>query len=80
MADNENILPTNLPPSGLSRVQSTAYVGISPWLFDELVADGRMPKPVRINSRVLWDRVQLDAAFAALSDGDFDDPWRKVST
>lgn len=80
MADNENILPTNLPPRGLSRVQSAAYVGISPWLFDELVADGRMPKPVRINSRVLWDRVQLDAAFAALSDGDFDDPWRKVST
>jgi predicted DNA-binding transcriptional regulator AlpA len=54
---------------------------VSPRLFDELVADGRMPKPVRINARVLWDRVQLDAAFAALSDGEgFDDPWSTVST
>jgi predicted DNA-binding transcriptional regulator AlpA len=81
MADRENILPTNLPPRGLSRVQSAAYIGVSPALFDELVRDGRMPEPVRINSRVLWDRFQLDAAFAALSDrrsGD-DDPWSKVA-
>jgi predicted DNA-binding transcriptional regulator AlpA len=40
---------------------------VSPWLFDEMVADGRMPKPIRINARVLWDRLQLDAAFARLS-------------
>jgi hypothetical protein len=45
-----------------------------------MVKDGRMPQPIRINSRVLWDRVQLDAAFAALSDGErADDPWSKVS-
>jgi predicted DNA-binding transcriptional regulator AlpA len=81
VADRENILPTNLPPRGLSRVQSAAYLGVSPSLFDQLVADGRMPKPVRINSRVLWDRVQLDHAFAALSDRakDSDDPWDKVA-
>src|SRR5262249_2236294 len=30
-------------------------VGVSPCLFDELVNDGRMPKPIRIKSRVLWD-------------------------
>jgi predicted DNA-binding transcriptional regulator AlpA len=65
--EDENILPTNLPPRGLSRVQSAAYLGVSPWLFDEMVADGRMPKPIRINARVLWDRLQLDAAFARLS-------------
>src|SRR5262249_49078846 len=28
----------------------------------ELVNDGCMPKPIRIKSRLLWDRVQLDAA------------------
>jgi predicted DNA-binding transcriptional regulator AlpA len=76
-------LPTNLPPRGLSRVQSAAYIGVSPTLFDEMVNDGRMPQPVRINSRVLWDRLQLDAAFAELSDrrssGDDDDPWSKVA-
>ena len=81
MVDRENILPTSLPPRGLSRVQSAAYVGVSPRMFDELVADGRMPKPVRINSRVLWDRFQLDEAFAALSDTDRggNDPWSKVA-
>jgi predicted DNA-binding transcriptional regulator AlpA len=79
--ERENILPTSLPPRGLSRVQSAAYIGVSPTLFDEMVKDGRMPQPVRINSRVLWDRLQLDEAFAALSDSgkDSDDPWGSVA-
>jgi hypothetical protein len=34
--------------------------------FDELVADGRMPKPKRVDGCVIWDRVQLDAAFTDL--------------
>jgi predicted DNA-binding transcriptional regulator AlpA len=81
VASHENILPTSLPPRGLSRVQSAAYIGVSPTLFDDMVKDGRMPQPIRINSRVLWDRLQLDDAFAALSDSgsDGDDPWSKVS-
>ena len=72
-------LPTSLPPRGLSRTQAAAYIGVSPSLFDELVRDQRMPKPIRINSRVLWDRIQLDEAFAALSDSEGDDPWSKVA-
>lgn len=81
MVDRQNILPTSLPPRGLSRVQAAAYIGVSPSLFDEMVKDGRMPKPVRINARTVWDRIQLDEAFAALSDGkaDGDDPWSKVA-
>ena len=81
MRDRENILPTSLPPRGLSRVQSAAYVGVSPSLFDEMVKDGRMPKPMRINARTVWDRVKLDEAFAALSDEAGDggnDPWSTV--
>jgi hypothetical protein len=31
-----------------------------------LVDDGRMPRPKRINARTVWDRLQLDIAFAAL--------------
>jgi predicted DNA-binding transcriptional regulator AlpA len=74
-------LPTSLPPRGLSRLQAAAYIGVSATLFDEMVGDGRMPPPVRINSRVLWDRLQLDEAFAALSDdgSSGDDPWGKVA-
>ena len=67
------------PDFCVSSRSSAAYIGVSPTLFDEMVKDGRMPQPVRINSRVLWDRLQLDDAFAALSDmqTDGDDPWAR---
>jgi predicted DNA-binding transcriptional regulator AlpA len=75
----QNILPQSLPPRGLSREQAAAYVGISPSLFDMLINDGRMPGPKRINSRVVWDRLKLDAAFEALADTDdasTDEEWK----
>ena len=76
MHDRFSILPLSLPPRGLSRVQAAAYIGVSPSLFDEMVRDGRMPKPARINARTVWDRVKLDEAFAALpDDADKDDEW-----
>ncbi|MGA9659519.1 MAG: hypothetical protein WBQ60_10515 [Asticcacaulis sp.] len=31
--------------------------------FDEMVSDGRMPAPKRVDRRVLWDRWALDLAF-----------------
>jgi hypothetical protein len=36
-----------------------------------------MPGPKRINSRTVWDRMELDAAFAALpsNDGAMTNPW-----
>lgn len=77
--DPQNVLPVSLAPRGLSREQAAAYVGISPSLFDMLIKDGRMPGPKRINSRVVWDRLKLDAAFEALADtedGSTDDQWK----
>jgi len=56
------------PPRGLSRDDAARYVGISATKFDELVASRRMPKPKRIDGRVLWDRIALDAAFSDLPD------------
>jgi len=64
------ILPRSLPPLGLSRVQAALYIGISPSLFDEMVKDGRMPQPKRINSRTVWVRVSLEEAFEALPGGE----------
>jgi predicted DNA-binding transcriptional regulator AlpA len=63
-----NTLRTELPfpPRGLSREDAAAYVGVSARKFDELVADGRMPKPVRIDGRRIWDRRALDQKFDAL--------------
>lgn len=58
------------PPRGLSREEAARYVGVGVTLFDEMVSDGRMPKPKRANSRALWDRVQLDAYFTDLPGDD----------
>jgi len=62
-----------LCPRGLSREQSAAYVGVGPTLFDEMVKDGRMPKPKEVNSRVIWDRYQLDQSFEELGEGQKED-------
>ena len=61
-------LPLSLPPRGLSRVQAAEYIGVGVTKFDEMVDDGRMPKPKRIDGRLVWDRVKLDAAFDELDD------------
>ncbi|MGE3712229.1 MAG: helix-turn-helix transcriptional regulator, partial [Hyphomicrobiaceae bacterium] len=68
MTQHRDVLPSSLPPRGLSRIEAAAYVGISPTKFDELVSDGRMPGPKRIDGRRVWDRLQLDRAFNALPD------------
>jgi len=55
-----------LEPRGLSRTEAAAYIGISASLFDQMVEDGRMPPAKCINSRRVWDRRELDGAFAQL--------------
>jgi len=61
-------LPPSLAPRGLSRVQAAEYIGVGVTKFDEMVGDGRMPRPKRIDGRNVWDRIKLDEAFAALED------------
>jgi hypothetical protein len=39
---------------------------VSPRKFDELVADGRMPKAIKVDGRSIWDRRGLDQSFDAL--------------
>ena len=55
-----------VPRRGLSRVEAAIYLGISPGKFDQLVDDGRMPAPRRIDRRKVWDRLEIDVAFDAL--------------
>ena len=55
-----------VPRRGLSRDESAMYIGVSPSKFDELVSDGRMPAPVKIDGRKVWDIRHLDLAFDAL--------------
>jgi hypothetical protein len=46
-----------------------------------MVVDGRMPKPKRVNTRKVWDRLALDEAFANLpDDGEPEEnPWDEVA-
>ena len=70
-------LPPTLPPRGLSRTEAAAYIGVSPTKFDEMVRDGRMPKPKRVDARIIWDRLKLDTAFDDLPGDEIDEnnPW-----
>ncbi len=80
MPRSTDILPTSLAPRGLSRVRSAAYIGTGTTKFDEMVSDGRMPKPKRVDGRNIWDRHELDEAFEALPSDEDANPWdREVS-
>ncbi|MFN3834161.1 MAG: hypothetical protein ACK4SQ_18215 [Allorhizobium sp.] len=54
------------PPRGLSREEAARYIGVGTTKFDDMVKDRRMPKPKKIDGRVIWDRVALDLAFNEL--------------
>lgn len=72
-------LPASLPPRGLSRVQAAEYIGVGATKFDEMVADGRMPLPIRIDSRTVWDRHKIDEAFVMLGDRAVsENPWDRL--
>jgi integrase/predicted DNA-binding transcriptional regulator AlpA len=62
-------------PVGLSRDEAARHVGVGTTKFDEMVADKRMPRPKRIDGRIVWDRRAIEAAFAALPDDGADNPW-----
>lgn len=54
------------PPRGMSREEAARYIGVGTTKFDEMVLDRRMPKPKRVDGRVVWDRIAIDAAFSDL--------------
>jgi hypothetical protein len=58
--------PLSYPPRGMSRDEAARYIGVGNTKFDEMVADRRMPRPKRVDGRVIWDRFKLEAAFTDL--------------
>ena len=64
-------------PRGLRRPDAASYIGVSATLFDEMVDDGRMPKPREANSCTVWDRYELDQCFDELpvKGARQDNPW-----
>lgn len=77
----QNALPQTLAPRLITREAAAAYISVSPTKFDEMVKDGRMPRPKRLGAhRKAWDVRALDAAIDTLStDNDNDDEtWNNI--
>jgi predicted DNA-binding transcriptional regulator AlpA len=70
-----NALPVGVLPRGLCREAAAQYVGVGTTKFDEMVNDGRMPKPWRIDARKVWDRHAVDSALDALPTEPERNPW-----
>jgi hypothetical protein len=60
-------------------MESAAYIGTGTTKFDEMVCDGRMPKPKRIDGRTVWDVRKLDVSFDALPGDEQMNPWDEVT-
>ena len=64
----------------LRRTEAATYVGVSGSKFDQLVADGRMPKQIKLDGCALWDMRRLDVTIDALADEvDEANPWTGVT-
>jgi hypothetical protein len=53
-------------------------VGVGATKFDEMVADGRMPQPIHVDGRRIWDRRALDQSFDALGTSGSVNPWDEI--
>lgn len=73
--ENVPLRRSTQPRRGLSRDVSAVYIGVSTRKFDEMVRDGRMPKPKEIDARRVWDIRALDSAFDALPGEGDENPW-----
>lgn len=63
----QTALPPTLAPRLIGRFAAAAYVSVSPTIFDELMAAGKMPRPRRVSKgRIAWDVRELDAAVDSL--------------
>lgn len=63
------------PRRGLRHDEAAQYLAISPGKFRQLVLDGRMPQPLRLDGCAIWDIRDLDLAFDALKNGEGRNEW-----
>jgi predicted DNA-binding transcriptional regulator AlpA len=69
--------PTNLyrnslsyAPRAMRAERAAAYLDIGRSKFHQLVAQGALPRPVRIGGIPTWDRLELDAAYEGMKEQD----------
>jgi len=73
-----DVLPKSLPPAGISREEAAAFIGVSLTKFLEMVEDGRMPGPKKIDGRSVWSVRKLTLAFEALPDSGGGNSWEAI--
>ncbi len=66
------------PRRGFRREDAAHYVGVSLTKFDQLVSDGRIPQPFRLDGCVLWDVRKLDVAIDLISNPDEAENGREI--
>lgn len=65
------------PRRGLDRHEAATFIGVSIAVFDQMVADGRLPQPTEFEGEAVWDLVKLDNAFDALTGSSRQrNPWK----
>ena len=60
------------PPRGMRANRAAAYLGMSTSSFLRLVDDKLMPSGKPIGGMVIWERLELDAAFGNFNQPDDD--------
>jgi predicted DNA-binding transcriptional regulator AlpA len=59
-------LPPGVIPLAVSRETAAQLLGISAGTFDKLVKTGKLPEPREVESRILWDSKEIEAAWRAM--------------
>jgi predicted DNA-binding transcriptional regulator AlpA len=54
----------NIPRLGLSRVEVAIALGVAPNTVDEMVKEGKLPRPRRWHTRKFWRIPELEAAMS----------------
>ena len=57
---------TTQPRRGLRHDEAATFVGVTQPTFDQMVSDGRLPRPVELEGELVWDGMQLDRALDRL--------------
>lgn len=60
----------SLPRFAMRRDEAAASLGISATKFDELVADGRMPRAIKVDAMRLYDAEQVRDAWLRIRDAE----------
>ena len=57
---------TTQPRRGLNRDEAAIYVGVTVASFDQMVSDGRLPKPADLDGEEVFDLALIDRAMDRL--------------